>query len=41
VGEGIYQIDFVPSISRGEFLIAIEALKDAERAEAMVPFRVR
>ncbi len=41
VGEGIYQIDFVPSISRGEFLIAIQALKDAERAEAMVPFRVR
>jgi hypothetical protein len=41
VRPGIYQIDLVPSISRGEFLIAIEAVKDAERAEAMVPFRVR
>jgi hypothetical protein len=41
VRPGIYQIDLVPSISRGEFLIAIEAVKDAERAEALVPFRVR
>ena len=41
VRPGIYQIDLVPSISRGQFLIAIEAVKETERAEAMVPFRVR
>jgi VWFA-related protein len=41
VRPGLYQVDLVPSISRGEFLIAIEAVKDAERVEAMVPFRVR
>jgi VWFA-related protein len=38
----LYQIDLVPSsISRGAFIIAIEATKDAERVERMVPFRVR
>ena len=41
VSPGTYQIDLVPSISRGEFLIAIEAVKESERAEAMVPFRIR
>lgn len=40
-GQGSYQIDLVPSISRGEFLIAIEAVHQTDRAEAMVPFRVR
>ena len=39
---GSYQIDLTPSsISRGEFVIAIEATKNGQRAEAMVPFRVR
>ena len=41
VRPGTYQIDLVASISRGEFLIAIEAVKDAERVETMVPFRIR
>ena len=41
VSPGIYQVDFVTSISRGEFLIAIEAVKEAERVETMVPFRIR
>jgi VWFA-related protein len=39
---GVYQIDLMPSsISRGEFVIAIQAEKGTERVEAMVPFRVR
>ena len=41
VRPGTYQIDLVASISRGEFLIAIEAVKEAERVETMVPFRIR
>jgi VWFA-related protein len=41
IGRGTYQIDLVPSISRGEFLIAIEAVHETERAEVMVPLRVR
>jgi VWFA-related protein len=39
---GLYQIDLTPSsISRGEFVIAFQAEKGTERAEAMVPIRVR
>jgi VWFA-related protein len=39
---GVYQVDVTPSaISRGQFVIAIEATKNAERIEALVPFRVR
>jgi hypothetical protein len=41
VRPGTYQIDLVAAISRGEFLIAIEAVKDTERVETMVPFRIR
>jgi hypothetical protein len=40
-GAGTYQIDLVPSISRGEFLIAIEAVHETEHAQVMVPFRIR
>jgi hypothetical protein len=39
---GYYHVDLTPSsISRGEFVIAIQAEKGTERVEAMVPFRVR
>jgi hypothetical protein len=39
---GVYQVDVTASsISRGQFVLAIQATKDAERIEAMVPFRVR
>ena len=39
---GIYQLDLAPaSISRGEFVIAIQAQKGTERVEAMVPIRIR
>ena len=39
---GLYEVDLSPSsISRGEFVIAIQAMKGTERAEALVPFRVR
>ena len=42
VHDGYYQVDLTPSsISRGEFVIAIQAEKGTERVEAMVPFRVR
>ena len=39
---GRYELDLAPSsISRGQFVIAIHARKGSERAEALVPFRVR
>lgn len=39
---GHYQLDLTPSsISRGEFVIAVQAEKGTERVEAMVSFRVR
>jgi VWFA-related protein len=39
---GTYQIDLMASsISRGDFVIAIQAEKGAERVERMVPFRIR
>ena len=41
-GGGFHHVDLTPSsISRGEFVIAIQAEKGTERVEAMVPFRVR
>ena len=39
---GLYHVDLTPSsISRGQFVIAIQAEKGTERVEAMVPFRLR
>ena len=39
---GVYQIDLTASsISRGDFVIAIQAEKGVERVERMVPFRIR
>ena len=39
---GIYEVDLTPSsISRGEFVIAITAVKGSERVETMVPIRIR
>ena len=39
---GVYRVDLTPSsISRGEFVIAFQAENGTERAEAMVPIRVR
>lgn len=39
---GLYEIDLTPSsISRGQFVIALQAEKGTERVETMVAFRVR
>jgi hypothetical protein len=39
---GVYQVDLTASsISRGDFVIAIQAEKGIERVERMVPFRIR
>ena len=39
---GVYHVDLLASsISRGDFVIAIQAEKGVERVERMVPFRIR